>query len=219
MTELSELVGEIPNRTTTLGSSGDSIQSEPIPITSKTIERPNGNLSDSETGNSHSPQNRYSLSPQNRDRDDLVTNLEFLADSSAHLTVSSQHNHQDNTDLEDLLDEDDLGDLGELLSDSNERSCDSHLKLCDDDYDAIGKSSSEGGTSSDEEEEILALKAKHEKDMLALLARQEVELRTAEQDLAQKKLEKQRNSRVESDDFAEETLALKNYYDRHAKGG
>lgn len=188
MTELSELIADYEEQESrhsrnfsnefdlVLGSSGDSIHSEPPPVTSsgKFNYDPSGVLSDPDSSYENDRQ------PVN----DGVTNLEFLVEESdgtiIHYSLPSSPLMQDNTDLEDLLDDDDLFDdaddlFSETMSDS--RSVTSSRKYSTDNFlddeETIGDSSSEGYTSEDE---IRELKAKHERDMLELLKQQEMEL-------------------------------------------
>jgi len=207
MTELSELIGDEneENKNSGIRSSGDSIRSEPIPEhlgTPSTLQAPSKHnpLSDSETP---------------MDDNGSIISLEFLADSGDHLTLPA-HQNTDNTDLEDLLDEDDL--LTDLLSDSDDdQSMDTNPKSCDD--DDVGNSSSEGNLDEEEDKEIRELKAKHLKDMQALLKHQEDELRVAEENILLKKRLKQENKQTEDVDYQKTSDALKDYFDQQQRRG
>jgi len=205
ITELSELIVEdVDSQKDNLRSSGDSIRSEPIPeqlgtpskFQAKLTEQ--NPLSDSETPNG-SFQEPYD-----------VSNLNSLVEN--HLTVPTVQT-QNNTDLEDLLDED---DKLELLSDSEDvqsvGSTPDKKPFPDD--DDIEDSSSEGSKGHDDDAEISALKAKHQKDMQDLIQSQKNELRKAAEEIKRKKREKQQQ---ETSDKT--TIALKGFYDQQQKKG
>ena len=198
------IVEDVDSQKDNLRSSGDSIRSEPIPeqlgtpskFQAKLTEQ--NPLSDSETPNG-SFQEPYD-----------VSNLNSLVEN--HLTVPTVQT-QNNTDLEDLLDED---DKLELLSDSEDvqsvGSTPDKKPLPDD--DDIEDSSSEGSKGHDDDAEISALKAKHQKDMQDLIQSQKNELRKAAEEIKRKKREKQQQ---ETSDKT--TIALKGFYDQQQKKG
>merc|ERR1712137_97120 len=173
MTELSELVSDDledlvhkPNP-----EDSDSIHSEPMMTTPSSATFPaasqNTVLSDPETNN--------------------LFDLDFLADDD---TFSDEvMSNQDNTDLQDLLDGEDLCDDGSEPSFGTPISIDSSPKHFHEDHDedTVGNSSSDFSEEDMEDEEILALKAKHLQDMRELEERHENELRLAEQDILRKK--------------------------------
>lgn len=192
MDELSELVSEelesSSDHRVNLRSSDNSINSEPAPSTNVIFDyHPSAILSDTDASFLNS--------------DDGVNNLEFLIDNQDHFADANIVPY--NTDLEDLLDDEDKMSIEEDAESLLNTSPKSSRKS------SVDNSSTE---FLSDDEEISALKAKHEQDMQDLIKHQQKELRIAEQDLLRKKKEK-RNTNFET------SKKLKDYYsEQEAKG-
>lgn len=195
MTELSELIGddvEPPPKVVILESSGDSIHSEPTPVTKSNKYDdydPNTAVSDSDI-----PFDNNTTKENSNISSDGVTDLEYLVDSTGNDSYVPDSPSFSNADLEALLDDDENLDIDEdcdslsLISDSRSVTSSRKFSACSglySDEDTVCDSSSDGYTSDDE---IRELKAKHLRDMNELLKKQEEELHEITEQLRRAKL-------------------------------
>jgi len=165
----------------------------------------NDNNNSKKTSTTASPEStRRSLPSDSETNSNTVTDLEYLVedgDLGSKMTVPPPTG--DLTDLEDLLDGEDSGDdnsLGSLLEDNT----------------AVSQTGSDANTSSDEQE-IEALKLKHERAMQALLKHQEDELRSVTERHAQRKLAEEKREAETNTSFDDTPVLLRRYYERKAK--